>query len=209
VNVPSREADAVKPAQLAIARRCGLSTPASIITNRPEAVRKFAARVGGPLAIKNLSAAAIAEAGGVQIAYTRRLEPEQLHDLDGVEITAHLFQQFIEPKLFEARVTVVGDHMFAAVIHASTPATQIDFRSDYSSLSYSVAELPAQVRAGIAAFMRQFGLVFGAFDFAVTPDGQWHLFECNPFGAYGWLEDELGLPISAALADILARGDRS
>lgn len=52
--------------------------------------------------------------------------------------------------------------------------------------------------------MKEFGLSFGAFDFAVTPDEEWIMFECNPFGAYGWLEDALDLPITAALADLLA-----
>jgi hypothetical protein len=52
-------------------------------------------------------------------------------------------------------------------------------------------------------FMREFGLAFGAFDFGITPKGEWIMFECNPFGQYGWLEDELGFPITAALADLL------
>jgi hypothetical protein len=30
--------------------------------------------------------------------------------------------------------------------------------------------------------------------------------ECNPFGAYGWLEDALDLPITSALADLLMNG---
>lgn len=54
--------------------------------------------------------------------------------------------------------------------------------------------------------MRTFGLIFGAFDFAVTPPREWIMSECNLFGAYGWLEHELGLPISASVADLLARG---
>lgn len=62
------------------------------------------------------------------------------------------------------------------------------------------------MRAGILAFMQAFGLVFGAFDFSVTTDGEWILFECDPFGAYGWLEDELGFPITSALADLLEAG---
>lgn len=34
------------------------------------------------------------------------------------------------------------------------------------------------------------------------------MFECNPAGQYGWLEEALGLPITAALADLLANGAR-
>lgn len=55
------------------------------------------------------------------MAYTRRIEPAELDDLAGVEVTAHLFQRFVAPKAFEARVTVVGTRVFAAAIHACSP----------------------------------------------------------------------------------------
>jgi len=97
VNYPSREADALKPRQLDVARRCGLSVPETLVTNRPDAVRSFAKTIDGPLATKNLSAATIAESGGVVAAFTRRLEAVDLDDLRGVEATAHLFQVFIGP----------------------------------------------------------------------------------------------------------------
>ncbi len=166
------------------------------------------AAVGGPLAGKNLSAASLVESGHLQTAYTRRLRPDDLADLSSVETTAHLFQQFIDDKVFEVRVTVVGTQVFAAAIHTTSDAARVDFRADYPNLEYSVVEPPTPIRDGMLAFMRAFGLVFGAFDFAVTTTGEWVMFECNPFGQYGWLEDALGLPITAALADLLEAGAR-
>jgi hypothetical protein len=59
VNYPSREADALKPRQLDVARRWGLRVPRSLVTNTALGVRSFAAMVGGPLAGKNLSAASL------------------------------------------------------------------------------------------------------------------------------------------------------
>ncbi len=209
VNYPSREADAVKPRQLDVARRCGLRVPETLVTNTPVGVREFAAVVGGPLAGKNLSGASLVESGHVQTAYTRRLEPADLADLSGVETTAHLFQQFLDDKAFEVLATIVGDRTFAAAIHAGSNAARIDFRADYSSLDYSVIEPPAPVRDGMLAFMRAFDLSFGAFDFAVTTNGEWIMFECNPFGQYGWLEDALDLPITSTLADLLESGARA
>jgi ATP-grasp ribosomal peptide maturase len=206
VNYPSREADALKPRQLAVARRCGLRIPNTLVTNRADSVRAFAEDVDGPLAVKNLSATAIAESGTVHAAYTRRLAPSDLDDLRGVHTTTHLFQRFIEPKIFEARVTLVGNEVFAAAIHPSAGTSLIDFRADYDNLSYSVVEPPDDVIAGMVAFMREFGLVFGAFDFAITPEKEWIMFECNPFGAYGWIEAELGFPITATLAKLLMEG---
>jgi ATP-grasp ribosomal peptide maturase len=206
VNYPSREADALKPRQLDVARRCGLQVPDTLITNTRDAVGEFAAAIDGPLAGKNLTAASLVESGRVQTAYTRRLGPAELADLSGVETTAHLFQRFVDDKAFEVRATVIGDHVFAAAIHAGSDKARIDFRTDYPNLTYKPIDPPARVRAGILAFMRCFGLVFGAFDFAVTTTGEWIMFECNPFGQYGWLEDELDLPITQVLADLLESG---
>ncbi|MGH4026167.1 MAG: MvdC/MvdD family ATP grasp protein [Pseudonocardiaceae bacterium] len=206
VNYPSRESDALKPRQLDVARRCGLQVPSTLVTNSPAGVQEFAAMIGGPLAGKNLSAASLVESGHLQTAYTRRLELTDLADLSGVQTTAHLFQQFVEDKSFEVRATVVGERVFAAAIHPGSAAARIDFRADYPSLDYSVIEPPTAVRNGMLAFMRTFDLSFGAFDFAVTKDGNWIMFECNPFGQYGWLEDALDLPITSALADLLESG---
>ena len=205
VNHPARESDTVKPRQLDVARRCGLTVPDSEVTNEPGSVRAFAADVGGALASKALSAAAFVESGRLQMAYTRRIESSELIDLAGVDTTAHLFQPFL-PKAFEARVTVVGERVFTAAIYAGSDAARVDFRADYDSLDYAVIDPPEQVTAGILAFLKIFGLSFGAFDFIVTPTDDWIMLECNPSGAYGWLEEALDLPISSALADLLQNG---
>lgn len=205
VNYPARESDALKPRQLHVARHCGLQVPDSLVTNRPDSVREFATSVGGALAGKTLAAALLVEAGRLQMAYTRRIELAELDDLAGVNTTLHFFQPFLS-KLFEVRVTVVGDKVFGAAIHAGSDAARVDFRSDYDGLDYSVIEPPESVTMGMLKFMKTFELSFGAFDFAVTQDQKWIMFECNPFGAYGWLEETLELPITSALAELLAKG---
>jgi ATP-grasp ribosomal peptide maturase len=205
VNYPARESDALKPRQLHVARRCGLRVPDSVVTNKPEGVREFARTVGEPLAGKTLARALLVESGRVQIAYTRRIELAELDNLAGIETTLHFFQPFVA-KAWEARVTVVGERVFAVAIHAGSEAARVDWRSDYDNLDYEIVEPPEPVITGIQRFMRAFGLSFGAFDFAVTPDHKWIMFECNPFGAYGWLEDALDLPITSALADLLTNG---
>jgi len=205
VNYPARESDALKPRQLHVARRCGLAVPDSQVTNNPTSVREFAAAMDGPLASKALAAAMLVESGQLQTAYTRRVEPAELDDLAGVDVTLHFFQRFL-PKAFEARITVVGEQVFGAAIYAGSDAARVDWRSDYQALDYAVVEPPETVVAGMLRFMRYFGLSFGAFDFTITPDQEWVMLECNPFGAYGWLEDALELPITSALADLLTTG---
>jgi hypothetical protein len=83
---------------------------------------------------------------------------------------------------------------------------RVDWRSDYRALSYEVVDVPAGVAAGIDGYLASFGLRYAAFDFAVTPAGDWVFLEANPAGQWLWLELETGAPIAAAHADLLAKG---
>lgn len=51
--------------------------------------------------------------------------------------------------------------------------------------------------------MASYGIGFGFFDIAVTPDDDWVFFENNPAGTWSWVENRTGLPIAAAHADYL------
>ncbi|GAA4681671.1 hypothetical protein GCM10023324_39720 [Streptomyces youssoufiensis] len=62
------------------------------------------------------------------------------------------------------------------------------------------------VWAGVLGWLKRFRLNFGAFDFAVTPSGDWVMFECNPSGEWSWIQNRTGLPIAAGIADLLAKG---
>lgn len=179
----------------------GLAVPPTLITNDPAAVHRFANEVG-QLVVKPLAEPIVEEAGTYTAVWTRRLAHEDLQDLEGVAATAHLFQQWV-PKAFEVRLTVVGRRLFPVAIHAGSPAALVDWRSDYDALSYEVIDCPPQVAAAVGRFLDAFGLRYGAFDFVVTPDGQWILLECNGAGQWGWLAEACGLPIADALADEL------
>ena len=206
VNHPSREADAsYKPVQLATAARCRLTVPPTLITNRPDAVRCFADR-HDRVVVKPLAYGSIFEDGQVRALYTHELSPDEVADLAGVQVTAHLFQRAIVDKAFEVRATVVGRRIFAAAIHADSAAARADWRSDYDSLRLSIVELPPRVESGVLAFMDALGLAFGAFDFAVDAAGVWWFFECNSAGQFGFVEDMTGLPITGAVADLLQKG---
>jgi hypothetical protein len=43
------------------------------------------------------------------------------------------------------------------------------------------------------------------FDFVVT-GRKWVMLECDPAGQWLWLQEETGVPIAAALADLLTEG---
>ncbi len=175
VNHPSRHADAgYKPRQLLGAVRAGLSVAPTLVTNNAAAVRRFAAQFDpGGVVTKMFGASAICEQGGRRVALTQRLTAANLDDLRGVELTAHLLQRWA-PKREEARVIVIGRHVFAVAIRAHSEASYIDWRADYNALSYEPIPLPTDVERGIRAVMRDLGLVYGAFDvFLTSADGSW------------------------------------
>jgi len=57
----------------------------------------------------------------------------------------------------------------------------------------------------VRVLMTGLGLVFGALDFIVTPEGEQVFLEVNPSGEWGMLEKFADLPIAAAIAAALAR----
>ncbi|MBP2339880.1 ATP-grasp ribosomal peptide maturase [Saccharothrix coeruleofusca] len=204
VNHPSRNADAsYKPVQLVTAARCGLAVADTLVTNEQAAVRRFAE--DGETVAKAFGAPAISEGGGRKVALTHRLDEVDLADLRGVEVSAHQFQRWI-PKSYEARVIVVGNRLFAAAIHAQSAESRLDWRSDYGALRYERLDPPIDVATGVREYCGALGLAYGAFDFVIRPDGEWVFLECNAGGQYGWIEDEIGAPITEALADLLRSG---
>lgn len=209
VNDPHNAARAVyKPLQLAIAAGCGLSVPDTQITNRVDAVRRFAAAAGEEgIITKALGTTLVYEEDRYKLGYTRRVTLGDLADLRGIDVTAHQQQIWVN-KRQECRVVVVGDRIFAVAIYAGSEASHIDWRSDYPALSYQVVEPPELVIKGIRGVMTRLGLAYGAFDFAIDQNETWWFFEVNPGGVYGWLEYHTDAPITAALADLLEGATR-
>ncbi|WP_031511174.1 ATP-grasp ribosomal peptide maturase [Streptomyces megasporus] len=203
VNHPAAIARAeYKPQQLAVARAVGLRIPPTLITNQPENVRAFAAQTQGPLVCKPIASPVLIEGDQFRTVYTRRLEPGDLADLRGIQTTAHLFQAWID-KAHEIRLTVVGDRMFAAEIHAGSQAAHVDWRSDYASLEYRPTQLPDEVTETVRVFMDRMNLRFAALDFIVDPQGRHWFLEANSCGQWDWIQHATGLPIAEAIADDL------
>ncbi|MGX2997060.1 ATP-grasp ribosomal peptide maturase [Streptomyces sp. JNUCC 64] len=201
VNHPHRVGDAeFKPSGLAVAARCGLRVPETLITSDPGAARRFA-RGNGPVLYKPLSTPSYRIDG---VSCTVEVAEVTADGLDErVAGTAHLFQRIVD-KVADVRVTVIGDRVFPVRIDSGL----LDWRTDYERLSYRVVAPPDTVEVALMRYLAAFGLVFGAFDFAVDRNGAWWFLECNPSGQWAWLEPPTGLPMVAAMADLLERSPR-
>ncbi|MGO4419745.1 RimK domain-containing protein, partial [Streptomyces sp. MCAF7] len=138
----------------------------------------------------------------LKTVYTRRLTEHDLGDLRGIDTTAHLFQAWVE-KAHEVRLTVAGDRLLAAEVHADSAKGYEDWRSDYQSLTYRQTGTPEAVAEGVRCLMHRLGLRFAALDFIVSPTGAWTFLEANPCGQWDWIQHAAGLPIAEAIADEL------
>ncbi|WP_067805294.1 ATP-grasp ribosomal peptide maturase [Actinomadura formosensis] len=205
VNDPVAAARAAyKPLQLAQAAEVGLAVPATLITSEPRTAYNWAKELRRPIVYKPMNGVAHADEGQVRVVFTAPVaDLESLLD-PAFGLTAQMLQERV-PKAFEARVTVVGSEMFAVRIDAGSTAAQEDWRSDYDALSYSIIELPPDLRAKLLKLMARLGLVYGAFDLIHDTSGRWVFLEVNQGGEFGWIADETGLPIYSAIADLLEK----
>ncbi|MGH3492312.1 MAG: MvdC/MvdD family ATP grasp protein, partial [Sciscionella sp.] len=140
VNHPFRVADAeFKPVQLAAARACGLAVPTTMITNDGPHARGVVDTWPQKPVYKPLGGGFHRDNNDkLALIYATLVASESFDDAE-IAATSHAFQSFVE-KSYDVRVTVAGPLLFAAAIHAGSEAGRVDWRSDYTSLSY--AEVP-------------------------------------------------------------------
>lgn len=198
VNHPWRNRDAEhKPAQLAVAARCGLRVAPTLITNDPDRARCFATD-HEPVVYKPLWNTDYTDAGGRHLnIWAAEAAPHTI--TEKLALAPHLFQRRVD-KACDVRLTAVGRHLFGVRIDGSPG---LDWRLHYDDLAYSVIESPPDVAEAVHAYLDVFGLVFGAFDFGVDQDGRWWFYECNPNGQWAWFPDPITAQITRALADRL------
>ncbi|GCD99255.1 hypothetical protein [Embleya hyalina] len=193
VNDPTVvDASEHKPAQLASAARHGLRVPDTLFTCHPEAARAFVAEHHDRAVVKALTQRHTTFVPTTRIRLT--------DDLSGIAGTVHYVQALVEDRLFDARVTVVGDRVFTAAIRTNGA---LDWRTlPPAACDHRPVETPAHIAAACVEHVRDLGLVYAALDFVVTADG-WTYLETNCAGEFGWIEALTGVPISAAIAHVL------
>jgi glutathione synthase/RimK-type ligase-like ATP-grasp enzyme len=115
-----------------------------------------------------------------------------------------VFQEQIS-KQQELRVIYVNGQVFVGALNASVyEDSTVDWRAPGMEVgAWQNHQLPEELIRRLQTFMGELGLLFGAFDFILTPSGDYVFLEVNPGGEWGMLERDLDLPISQAIADTL------
>jgi glutathione synthase/RimK-type ligase-like ATP-grasp enzyme len=194
---------AYKPYQLALARRLGLLVPRTLLTNNPDEFRRFYEECRGHVIYKLLGFPAYeVEDGAIASTYTSHVPETLLQEAYRIKATTHLFQEFQE-KIFDLRVIVIGEKVFAIEIYPLSEETRLDFRLDYRALRYAVHTLPAEIEGALLAMVQAYGLKYAAIDLLYTVERRYLFLELNAVGQLGWLEEPTGLPLFASLAQFL------
>ncbi|WP_329483094.1 hypothetical protein OG555_12965 [Kribbella sp. NBC_01484] len=205
LNHPAAMADArVKPYQLAVASRCGLQIPATLITNDPATVTDFASDVGGRIITKSLATmVTIDDELGSGVLFTTEVAEEHWTD-PGIATTAHLFQELVDG--VDVRLTAVGEKLFAAEINPTGSDGPLDIRAHHENVAYQTVEIPIGVKTAVLDLLYRLGLTFAALDFRVGPSG-WVFLEANPNGQWAFVP-QLREVIARAIADTLETSSR-
>ncbi|MGY4990887.1 ATP-grasp ribosomal peptide maturase [Streptomyces nigrescens] len=203
VNHPYHNAAAEQaPVALAVASRCGLLVPRTLITNDSYVAREFVDSLPGRIAAyKALGPGGPSDHDGKPHAlWTTKVDADGING--SIHRTAHQFQQWIN-KAYEVRATWVAGRMFAAEIHTTSDAARADFRADYDDHTYKPCVVPADIANAVTALAGTFGLHYAALDFLVSEDdGHWYLVDVNPNGQWAFIPELRGA-ITRALADLL------
>jgi glutathione synthase/RimK-type ligase-like ATP-grasp enzyme len=186
-----------KALQLAIAREAGLQIPETLITSEPSRARAFVSEHG----LENTVYKAFT---GTLEAWreTRILRPEEVDQLDAVAHAPVIFQAYV-PAALDLRVTIVDGRIFAASIDSQATAYGADYRMHMDETAVEPYVLPEIVAERLQLVLRRLGLVYGALDLRLRPDGEHVFLEINPSGQWRFIEDRTGQPITDAVVSAL------
>lgn len=203
VWVNPREADTSahhKPYQWAVAQQVGLHVPRTLVTSDPGEARKFIEQMGTRGVVFKAFLASTQD-----WRETRLIEPADVGRLDLVKYAPVIFQEYIEG--VDLRITVVGEEIFTGEIDARRTRYPVDMRMVVGEAEVRPVTLDAGISGKLLALHKRLQLTYGAIDMRRTPEGDYYFLEVNPAGQWHFVEERTGLPITKAMADLLAKLD--
>jgi hypothetical protein len=188
-----------KPTQLRDAVLAGLPVPPTVITTRGAAASTWM-RAGGSHIYKAFRAPYRPRHGDPGWVLATRVHGPLPKDL----CAASTFQELIEGT--PIRVTVIGDEIFA--VEVAGVDYDVDWRPQQTTADLHPVPVPDSTRKAIRSLMSSWALTYAALDFIATGT-EWVFLEINPTGAYGFVEEATGLPLTDTIAEtLLARAHR-
>lgn len=180
-----------KAVQLEKARRLGATVPATLISNDFDEIASFW-RATPRVVVKPYRTVSWKSGGEVYASFATRM-PQPTEELRlSLELCPQIFQEEVE-KVADVRVIAFGHHRFALHVSPGDEEAMVDSRFSVNKRKgrFGDVDLPPFIASFIGDYLNDLGLHYGAFDFAVTPGGEWVFFECNESGQFLYLEQIL------------------
>jgi hypothetical protein len=185
----------------------GLTTPDTLYSNDPREIRDFLGRHDGQAIYKVYRPVSWRDAETYWIPYSSVVTGAELVEDELLQAVPGIFQEVV-PKRYELRVTAMGQRLFTTKLDSQrTHAGKIDWRKSYSELEMEPYVLPEAIASGCGRVLRALGLVFGCFDFVVTPAGEYVFLEVNEAGQFLFVEQSTGQPLLDAFSEFVVQGD--
>lgn len=189
--------------QQALAARCGLQTPRTVISNSPDDVMRFSEPRGG-LLLKSMGYIRL-EAENRLALYSERFSHGEVAASEAAIRCCPVYAQEYVEKRYEYRVMVIGSRVLSCRIDSqASQVTAVDWRHyDFDRVEHRYVDLPLEVQQKLLNFMTVADLRFGAIDLIENSNGEFVFLEVNPSGQWGWIADIGGVPVVSAVAHLL------
>ena len=176
-----------KPYQAQIVLRHGFATPETLISDDPDEIIDFASTHDGVI---------YKSASGIRSVVTRFDPVADRARLGRLRWCPVQFQELVRGP--DVRVHVVGDEVYAALVHSDA----VDYARQQVGCDARLTAhaLPDDVAQRCVALAEDLRLPFAGIDLKLADDGRVVCFEVNPSPGFPWYETETGLPISGAVA---------
>ena len=196
-----------KVAQTHYAGQVGLNVPNTLVTTSFAEIQSFYKKYNKRVIAKQLGNARGAQDWIKGRMYTQQLDDNNISIFKASKYAPVMLQEAI-PKMYELRITVVGNKLFAVKIDSQAKSrTSVDWRKGpIGRIKHEVVELPKEIKRKLIVLHKVLNLAYSGTDMIVTPQGEYYLLELNPNGEYVWTEVLTKTPITKALCDLLIKG---
>ncbi len=187
--------------QLELAKAIGFTIPDSIITNVYKDSVEFYNRNHADCIVKPIKSGLIEDESVPKVVFTNKLRGNL--QKGQIEFSPNFFQAHIE-KLYDVRVTMVGEKAFAVLIDSQhNNDTLVDWRKGEHVLNHIKIKLPDAILNQCISLLKILNLRFGAIDFILDKNGNYIFLEINPNGQWAWIEKQTGYKISNEITNLL------
>jgi glutathione synthase/RimK-type ligase-like ATP-grasp enzyme len=180
----------LKTEQLKAATKAGLQIPVTLCSNDPARIRSFIRNSRFPVIYKAFYPVSWETANGVATLFSAIVTEENLPDDAILQAVPGIYQQLIS-KAFELRITAIGKRLFTAKLDSqSVSSGRLDWRAAKEPIQLEPFKIENTIARACRAVMSSLGIVFGCFDFIVTPAGEFIFLEVNEMGSFLWVEEQ-------------------